>query len=293
VIGRSVVALSWSVAFAAAACAEVAVVDDEGNRVALAQPARRIVSLAPHVTELLFAAGAGERIVGAVAYSDHPPAAQSIRRIGSYHALDLEAIMALRADLVVGWSSGNNPGDLRRLKQAGLAVFASQPWALPDIPRVMERLAVLAGTEDIGARATAAFRSRLATLAARYAGRPEVSVFYVIWRRPLMTVNDTHLISDVVRTCSGRNVFGDLKVLVPTIDEEAVVRRDPEVIIASGVGENRPESLDEWKRWPRMTAVRRGNLYAIPPELMQRATPRVLDGAERLCAALEDARRKR
>ncbi|HKC45107.1 MAG TPA: cobalamin-binding protein [Burkholderiales bacterium] len=278
---------------ACAAHAEIAVIDDLGERVALAAPARRIVSLAPHVTELLFAAGAGGKVVGAVDYSDYPAKARAIRRVGGYSSLDFEAILALKPDLVVGWESGNGRDSLQRLKQLGLPVFASQPGALPLLATTIERLGALAGTPEAADRAAAEFRARLSALRARYAGRDEVSVFYAIWNPPPITVNDQHLISDVIRLCGGRNVFGSLRALAPTVSEEDVMRADPEVIVASGAGEDRPEWLDDWKRWPRLTAVARGNFYAVPADLIQRASPRILDGAERLCAALEDARRKR
>jgi iron complex transport system substrate-binding protein len=278
---------------ACAAHAEIVVTDDLGERVALAAPARRIVSLAPHVTELLFAAGAGPKVVGAVEYSDYPPEARAIRRVGGYERLDFEAILALKPDLVVGWESGNGLDNLQRLRQLGLAVFASQPGALPELGATLEKLGALTGTPAAAGRAAAEYRARLAAIRARHAGRGEVSVFYEIWNQPLMTVNDAHLISDVIRLCGGRNVFGGLRALAPTVNAEDVVRADPEAIVASGAGDGRPEWLDEWQRWPRLTAVARGNLYVVPPELIQRATPRVLQGAERLCAALDEARRKR
>ncbi|HLB13501.1 MAG TPA: cobalamin-binding protein [Burkholderiales bacterium] len=287
------VALLGGLLGACTARAEIVVTDDLGERVALAAPARRIVSLAPHVTELLFAAGAGPQIVGAVEYSDYPPEARAIRRVGGYERLDFEAILALTPDLVVGWESGNGLDNLQRLKQLGLAVFASQPGALPELAATIEKLGALAGTPEAAGREVARFRARSTALRVRYAGRGEVSVFYEIWNQPLMTVNDAHLISDVIRLCGGRNVFGRLRALAPTVNVEDVVRANPEAIVASGSGDARPEWLDDWKRWPRMTAVARGNLYVVPPELIQRATPRVLDGAERLCAALDDARRKR
>jgi iron complex transport system substrate-binding protein len=289
---RSLAALLAVLAMGAAR-AEIAVVDDTGARVVLAAPARRIVSLAPHVTELLFAAGAGAQIVGAVEHSDYPPEAAAIRRVGGYSRLDYEAILALKPDLVVGWESGNGPDSLQRLRALGLPVFASQPGALPQLAATLERLGALAGTSAAADRAAAAFRARLGALRERYAGRDEVRVFYAIWHRPPITVNDAHLISDVIRLCGGRNVFGALRPLAPAVNEEEVVRADPEAIVASGAGEAPPDWLDDWKRWPRLTAVARGNLYAVPPQLIQRATPRVLDGAERLCAALEEARRKR
>jgi iron complex transport system substrate-binding protein len=278
---------------ACAARAEIAVTDDLGERVVLAQPARRIVSLAPHVTELLFAAGAGPQVVGTVEYSDYPPEAEAIRRVGGYSRLDFEAILALKPDLAVGWASGNGLDTLQRLRQLGVPVFASQPGTLPELDTTIEKLGALAGTPAAARRSAAEFRARLAALRARYAGRDEVSVYYAIWNRPPITVNDAHLISDVIRLCGGRNVFGRLRTLAPAINEEDVVRADPEAIVASGSGDEPPEWLDDWKRWPRLTAVARGNLYAVPPQLIQRATPRVLDGAERLCAALDDARRKR
>ncbi len=290
---RSGVTLLGGLLVAGAAHAAVTVTDDLGERVVLAAPARRIVSLAPHVTELLFAAGAGARVVGAVEYSDYPPEARTLRRVGGYSRLDFEAILALKPDLAVGWASGNGPDALHQLKRLGVPVFASQPGALPELGGTIEKLGALAGTPEAAARAAARYRDRLAALRARYAGRAEVSVFYEIWDRPLQTVNDTHLISDVIRLCGGRNVFGELRALAPTINEEDVVRADPEAIVASGPGDARPDWLDDWKRWPRLTAVARGNFYVVPPELIQRATPRVLDGAERLCAALEEARRKR
>ncbi len=278
---------------ACAARGEIAVTDDLGERVALAEPARRIVSLAPHVTELLFAAGAGAQVVGTVEYSDYPLEAKAIRRVGGYSKLDFETILALKPDLAVGWASGNGPDTLQRLRALGVPVFASQPGALPELGATIEKLGALAGTPEAAHRAAAEFRARLGALRARYAGRDEVSVFYAIWNRPPITVNDAHLISDVIRLCGGRNVFGGLRALAPVINEEDVVRADPEAIVASGSGEAPPEWLDDWRRWPRLTAVARGNLYAVPPQLIQRATPRVLDGAERLCAALDDARRKR
>jgi len=290
---RSLAALLGVLLIACGAHAEIVVTDDLGERVALAAPARRIVSLAPNVTELLFAAGAGPQVVGAVEYSDYPPEARAIRRVGDYERPDFEAILALKPDLVVGWESGNGLDNLRRLKQLGLTVFASELGALPELGATIEKLGVLAGTSEAAGRAAAEYRARLAALRARYAGRGEVGVFYEIWNRPLQTVNDAHLISDVIRLCGGRNVFGKLRALAPTVNEEDVVRADPEAIVASGMSGTRPEWLDDWKRWPRLTAVTRGNLYVVPPELLQRATPRVLDGAEQLCAALDDARRKR
>lgn len=279
--------------FVAPAYAEVRVTDDLGQAIVLAQPARRIVSLAPHVTEMLFAAGAGERVVGAVQYSDYPEAAQRVPRVGGYTSLDLEAVVALRPDLIVAWKSGNPAQQLEKLRGLGFAVYITEPRHIEDVPRDIERLGQLAGTATAAHKATAAFRARHEALRRRYGGRPLVDVFYQIWDHPLMTVNGEHLISDVLRLCGGRNVFASLPVLAPKVDVEAVLAADPEAIVASGMGEARPEWLDTWRRWPQLRAVRHNDLFFIPPDLIQRHTPRILDGAERLCTALEQARARR
>ena len=277
----------------AAVRAEIAVTDASGATLHLAAPARRIVSLAPHITELLYAAGAGDRLVGNVDYGNYPPQAAALPRVGGYSRLDIEAIVALRPDLVIGWQSGNPPAALARLRALGIAVFVSQPNRIADVATELENYGRLAGTEARANAAAARFRQRLAALRQRYAERPPVTVFYQIWRQPLMTVNDQQIIADAIRLCGGRNVFGALPVLAPTVSVEAVIAANPEAIVASGMGDERPEWLDDWRRWPALIAVQRGNLYFIPPEEIQRHTPRLLDGAEKLCRALDDARGKR
>ena len=273
--------------------AEIVVRDDAGASLRLPQPARRIVSLAPHVTETLFAAGAGERIVGAVDYSDYPEAARRLPRIGSHAQLDLEAIVALKPDLAVGWASGNSPAHVAKLRALGIPVYLAEPARIDDIAASLERYGELAGTGP-AARATAtALRERLQALRTRYGARPVVRTFYEIWQQPLTTVGGTQIISDVIRLCGGENVFGGLKALAPRVSVEAVLAADPEAIVASGMDEARPEWLDDWRRWTGMTAVKRDNLFFVPPDIVQRPTPRLAEGAAQLCAHLETARRRR
>lgn len=278
---------------ASTARAAVSVTDDAGRRVVLPTSAQRIVSLAPHVTELLYAAGAGAKLVGAVEYSDFPPAAQALPRVGSSSAVDIEAVAALKPDLVIAWQSSTRAAQYGQLDRLGIPVFVSEPRSLDDIPRTLELLGRLAGTSQVAEAAALDFRTRRDRLAARYAARPPVGVFYQIWDRPPMTVNGAHLISAVMALCGGRNVFADLAILAPTVTEEAVLAAAPEVIVASGMADSRPEWLDAWRRWRSLPAVARDNLYFIPPERLQRNTPRVLDGAAQMCEQLEQARAKR
>jgi iron complex transport system substrate-binding protein len=279
---------------ASTACkASIELADDSGATVSLPAPARRIVSLAPNITELLFAAGGGSRLVGSVEYSDYPEAARRLQRVGSYARLDMETIFALKPDLVIAWQSGNPAGQIEQLRRLGLRVFLAEPKRIADVARSLEQFGKLAGAEASGRAAATAFRDRLAGLAASYSGRPTVRVFYQIWDQPPITINGQQMISDVLRLCGGENIFASLPTLAPTVSVEAVLAADPEAIVASGADASRPAWLDAWKRWPRLTAASRDNLYYVDPDLMQRQTPRVLDGAEKVCAHLESARSKR
>ena len=270
--------------------AGIVVTDDRGREVRLDAPAKRIVSLAPHVTESLFEAGAGDRIVATVNHSDYPAAAADIPRIGGYDRVNIERILELDPDLVIGWESGNAQGQLQRLQELGLTLYVSEPRALSTIGESLERFGRLAGTRDSALEAARAYRERLAALRERYADRESIDVFYQIWNEPLMTINGEHLISDVIRGCGGRNVFAELSNIAPRVSTEAVVTRDPAVIVASGMGEERPEWLEDWKRWSEVRAVAKDNLYFIPPQYLQRHTPRILTGMERLCEQLVNAR---
>ena len=270
--------------------ASVVVTDDAGRTVELAQPARRIVSLAPHVTEMVYAAGAGGRLVGTVQFSDFPPPAKQVARVGGYSGFDLEAIIALNPDLVIGWPSGNPGTQLDKLKAIGVPLYLSEPRHVDDVATTIERIGALAGTPAARKEAET-LRAGFAALRAHYGQKEAVSVFYQVWDDPLYTVNGEHIISDVIRLCGGRNVFADLPLLAPHVDVEAVLKANPDVVVASGMATERPEWLDRWRRWPQIAAVRHNRLFVIPPDIIQRASPRLLEGAKEMCRALDSARR--
>jgi len=275
---------------ASAAQGAIEVIDDAGETIRLARPARRIVSLAPHVTEQLFAAGAGARIVGAVEYSNYPPEARRIPRVGDNRAIDIERVLAMKPDLIVAWFHGNVGRQIDQVRSLGLPVYYSQPRTIEDIARGLENMGTLAGTGKIASGAARGFRERVRSLRERYGTREPVSVFYEIWNRPLYTVNGEHLISDVIRLCGGRNVFAELRVLAPTVAQEAVLKADPVAIVASDIAGARPEWLDDWKEWPDLQAVKLDNLFFIESDLINRHGPRIVEAARQLCEMLDRAR---
>jgi len=251
----------------------------------------RIVSLAPHATELLFAAGAGDRVVGVVEYSDFPAAASVLPRVGSGLRPDIERIVSLRPDLIVGWQSGNSRTAVARLRRLGLPVYLTEPRHLEDIAREIDRLGRLAGTEKAAQRASVSFRAELAVIRKRYAQKRIQRVFYQLLDPTLLTVNDEHLISDALKMCSAENVFGAMDLLADRVEIEAVFGADPDIIVAGGP----PALWEGWRqRWlgfPALRAVRAGQLYRVDADLLHRQTPRVLEGTAQLCAAIDKARR--
>ena len=275
------------------ATAAISVIDDAGRTVTLIKPAQRIVSLAPHVTELLFAAGAGKLVVGVVRYSDFPEAAKQVPEVGDYNALDLETLLSLKPDLIVGWQSGNPAAAVERLLKFNIPVFLSEPRQLEDIATNLERLGVLSGTEASANAASAQFRAQLKQLRANYSGKAPVTVFYQVWDRPLITLNGAHMISAVLELCGGKNLFAGLPVLAPEVSMEAVLAANPDAIIASGSASSEDHGLGQWARWPSLRAVRNKQLYFVEPDTIQRSTPRLLQGAKEICSALESARRYR
>ena len=289
--------LSLALFIATGLCHALTVTDDAGAQVTLAAPAQRVISLAPHITELIYAAGAGQKLVGAVSYSDYPPEALRIPRVGDYQALDLERIAALKPDLIILWRHGNAQQQLDALRALQVPIFESQPRMLDDVASSLIKLGILLGTTEQAKAAANAYRRDIARLRQRYAARPIVKVFYQVWSNPLMTLNGANMVSDVITLCGGRNIFASLSPVAPTLSTEAVLAQNPEAIVTASAGATPPSTplpgLDQWRAWPALTAVARNNLFAIDGDLISRPAPRIAQGATQLCADLELARARR
>jgi iron complex transport system substrate-binding protein len=286
----------WMTACAALtlhAQAAITVVDDDGNKVTLSRPAQRIVAMAPHVTELLFAAGGGAKIVGAVSYSDYPEAAKRIPQIGSNRQIDMERVIAMKPDLIVVWMHGSSERQVEELRTLGIPMFHSEPKKLDDIAASLQKMGKLMGTEAVAEPAAARLRQELATLTTRYANRPPVRMFYQVWDKPLYTLNGAHIVSDAIRVCNGVNIFAPLKVTAPIVSVEAVLQEDPEAIFSTGEGSQNDGGVNLWKPFTNMTAVKRANLFRLDGNLLNRAGPRMIAGTAALCEKLELARQHR
>ena len=277
---------------AAAPAAAFTVTDDRGARFEIETTPARIVALAPHLAEIVFAAGAGAQLAAAVRYSDYPQDAARLPQVGDASRIDIEGVIALKPDLLLAWRSGNPAGDVERLERLGFRVFVTEPARLSDIARLLRTIGMLAGTHAAAERAAAAFERDIARLRARYGQAVPVRVFYEIWHRPLLTVNRAHLISDVITLCGGRNIFAEAPVLTPSVSLEAVLAGRPDIVLG-GSSAMRPGELEtKWRSAP-LAALREIPVRYVRADLIQRQTPRILQGAHALCVHLDEIRRNK
>jgi iron complex transport system substrate-binding protein len=254
-------------------------------------PARpRIVSLAPHLTELVYAAGAGDLLVGVVEYSDYPATARSLPRIGDAWRVDMERLLALQPDIVLTWASGTPDEVVERLDALDLAHREIATYRLADIPVALRTIGAIAGTPEVAEAAAAGFDREIAELKRAYGAARPMRVFIQLDDQPVYTVNGRHIISEVVELCGGRNVFAELPQLAPPVSLEAVIAADPEVIVSTD--DTIADPLAMWRRWESVRAVRTGAVYSLPADTMARATPRLAAGTRATCAALDDARER-
>jgi iron complex transport system substrate-binding protein len=277
--------------FSAAADVPFILTDDRGRSIRLNHSARRIISLSPNITELVFAAGAGDKLVGVSSYSDYPDDAKLIPGIGDSSSLDLERIVALKPDLVIAWGSGNKATDIDKLERLGLTVFVTEATNLEDIPRLLRKTGTLAGTLEIAELAASAYDVDLRKIKQRYRSRQQVRVLYLIWYQPLMTVSGKHIISDIINICGGINVFAAVPSLTLVISAESVLEADPQIIISSmPIVSARTGARELWQRFPHIRAVRNNHLFFVHPDLIHRQTPRMLQATKTVCEQIEGAR---
>ena len=282
-----------AMALFAAAVAARTVTDDLGRTLQVPPTPLRIVSLAPGATEMLFAAGAGEQVIATVEYSDEPPAARRVARIGDVAAVDMERLVALHPDVVVLWAGGGNPAQREKIAGLRIPIYEQQVARLADIPAAVRRLGTLAGTSVAADRAAGTMEARLGALTATYGGRAGArpSVLLQVWNRPIYTVGGKHLMSDALALCGARNVFADLPEAGPIVDMESIIGRDPDIIIAAAPTGEGARWVADWKQLRSLSAVRNQRVVAFEDQALSRLGPSVIGATENLCRTLASVSR--
>lgn len=251
----------------------------------------RVVTLSPHLAELVFAVGAGDSLVGVSAYTDYPEAAAALPVVGDAFNLDQEQLAVLAPNLLLSWDTGTPAHVVDELRMRGYRVEVISTTTLESLPRALIRIGELTGRAERADAVADQFFDGLRKLATAAADAEPIRVFYQVHSHPLYTINGDHYLSQLIETCGGTNIFADLTGLAPLISVESVLEREPEIILASS--DAGPHAFDEWRRWSDMAAMRYGNQFLMPANEIGRATPRLLVGASAVCAALEKGRENR
>jgi iron complex transport system substrate-binding protein len=251
----------------------------------------RLVTLSPHLAELVWSVGAGDMLVGVSAYTDYPVMFASLPVVGDAFALDQERLALLRPNLLLAWESGTPRHVVDELVQRGYRVETVRTASVADVGAALRKIGSLTGYDESADEVAFAFEREMSNLAKSYSGAESVRVFYQVSQRPLYTVNGSHYVSDLIETCGGRNVFAGLSDLAPMISVEAVLERDPEALLASE--DAGPAVFSDWDRWPQLAANTYANRFIMPADEIGRATPRLLIAAKAMCGALERARQNR
>ncbi len=257
------------------------------------EAARRVVTLSPHLAELMYAVGAGDALVGVSAYSDHPDTVRSLPQVGDAFMVDQEQLALLEPDLVLAWYSGTPAATVGELRKQGFNVERIRTRSLADIAEAIDTIGRWTGREQEAAQVRAVFESQLAGLGEPADRQAPIRVFYQISQRPLYTVNGDHYASELIERCGGRNIFAELGELAPMVSEEAVLARDPEVIIAGGTDEDAESLLSHWRRWERLSATRWDNYFVVDADLLGRASNRLTQAGAEICERLARARAQR
>jgi iron complex transport system substrate-binding protein len=280
-------ALSCASIVDAASNANISVTDDFQHNVTVHTPPLRIVTLAPGATAMLFAAGAASQLVATIEYSGQPASEAKLPKIGSADAIDMERLIALRPDVVVVWPDGNNPAQIATIERLGISVYRQEAITLDSIPQSLRRLGKLTGTSGVAERQAGALEAKLAGLRRDYANSSHPpTVLLEVWDRPLYTVGRGELMSDALGVCGARNAFADLPARAPAIGIEAVLTRDPDIIIAAAPPGKGAAWLAEWRRYPSLRAVRTGHLLAFEDQRLIGLGPDVIDATAAMCGQI-------
>lgn len=248
---------------------------------------QRIVALAPHIVEMLFDIGAGEHIVGTVDYADYPEAALKIPRIGGYHGIQIEKILALKPDLVIVWQSGNKASDIEQMEKMGLNIIYSEPGKIEDVARELRKLGKHTGYEAQAETVASGYLKRLAALRQQHANIAPMKVFYQLWPEPMRTINKGTLINQLIEVCQGQNVFADNPTPYPQIGIENVIVAQPELIILPDEKSNQVQPVINWQKWQEIPAVKHQRFIRVNADLMHRFSTRMLDGIEDMCKKID------
>ncbi|MER2102953.1 MAG: cobalamin-binding protein [Pseudomonas atacamensis] len=240
--------------------------------------ALRVVSLAPSLSEIVVELDSADLLVGVLDAGERPAAIADVPSVGRYGQLDMERLLSLKPDLLLLWPGSVGAGQRDQLKRLNIPTFVAEPHTLMQLAAQIEAIAEQLGRPERGAKRAAELRKQLDGLRQRYRRDVPLRVFYQVWDKPLYTVGGGQIISDALEVCGARNVFAELNLPAPQVSIEAVLQRDPEVIVAGDQAQ-----LGAWKTWPQVAAVRQGRLLLVSDKGLERPSGQMISATAKLC----------
>ncbi len=265
----------------------IQVTDAQGNLVVLTQPAKRIVALIPHATDMLVSVGAAEQLVGVAAQPDMPEQLKNVPVVGKYHNINLELVLAQKPDLVIAWVDGSPPADIQKLKAAKIPVYVSNPMQLEDVAKEVMDMGTLTGNAEVAQKNAQKFLDELIQIKMQYQNKSEVSVFIQLGNNPVYTVGNNSFLGKLLQHCHASNIFSDVTQPAFKVNEEQVVNANPQSIILIGDEDLKP--LGIWKKWP-IQAQQKQHLYPVPENRLSRPSLDILPDLKLLCERIDRAR---
>ena len=258
--------------------------DSLGRKVVLCSYPKRIISLAPSITEMIYFLGLGDRLVGVTRFSCFPEEAQKKPKVGTYTYINVEKVITLDPDIVIATADGNRREDVEKLEEAGLQVYVVNPRKVNQVLDTIERVGEVCGVVHTAKRLVSSLRERVTRVVQAVRDKERPLVLLVINMKPLMSVNQSTTHHDLITLAGGQNLAGDQFITYPRLNMEEVLRKRPEVIIISSMkkGESYERASKEWLQWPTLPAVQKGNVYLIDSDLIDRAAPRMVSGLEEM-----------
>jgi len=254
------------------------------------KPAKRIIALSPHAVEMLFAIGAGDRIIATIDYADYPAEALKIPRVGNFSGIQIEKIIALQPDLIIAWKSGNKTADLDKIQSLGFTVFYSHPKNIPGIISELNKIGELTGLQAKARMAANEIQQKYQEIIDTYSNKKPVKVFYQLWHDPLRTIGSDNWNESLIKDCNGHNLFHDINTPYPVVSLENVIAKNPQVIIVPHHSGSDAINKEIWTKWQNIKAIKKNHIYAIDGDLWHRFGPRAVEGLKQLCEAIDRAR---
>jgi iron complex transport system substrate-binding protein len=261
---------------------------------------QRIITLAPHLSELVDAAGGAERLVSVSAFSNLPESVKQLPVTSDARSIDLEKMKSLRPDLIIYWLGGTSESQIQSIKKTfnqDVQFISVQPKKLSDIATDIETIGKALGTDSVAKKNADALRLKITELSTKQKNPKQkniserkVRVFYQVWAQPLMTLNQDHIIGDIIQRCGGEQLFAHEKVLVPTVSREAVIKANPEIIFTAVDSSKIKADWSMWSSFPQLAATKNKAFIDLDGDIISRPSPRIMQGAEKICAEINKVR---